>query len=169
MTKEVRRLLNYSVDLIYKKVDFSKLKFDLSECYAKCSSKKLTANRNNIFEFCAERNIFEEKTKKPIKYLQVIPSYNKFNFTSLQIAYFFEDESKEDAYIVIRYDTFKRTIKKYIEYSKYDMNIATLYNSLDEMLANREQFNNGHITENIYCKPIKLKEQEPNPLPIATK
>ena len=160
MTKKVRRLLNYTVDLIYRKVDFSKLKFVLSNCYKKCSGAKLTANIRNIIDFCTERNILKEKSGKDVKYLCIVASYNTFYFTTLQIAYFFEDEKKEVAYIAIRYDTAKKTIKKYFSYSKY-YNIATLYNSLDEMLADREQFNKSYITNNIDCKQIKLNEQEP--------
>lgn len=168
MTKKLKRLLNYTVDLIYKKVDFSKLKFSLEECYAKCSSEKSTADLRNVVDFCTERNILKEKSGKDVNYLHLVTSYNSFIFTTLQIAYFFEDESKENAYIAIRYDTAKRTIKKYFEYSKYNFYIAAIYNSLSDMLADREQFNEGHITKDIECKQIRLKEQEPQSLPTAT-
>lgn len=161
MTKEVKNLLNYTVDLIYRKVDFSKLKFNLSDCYTKCGGEKLTADLRDVIDFCTERRILKEKSGKDTKYLHIITSYNTFIFTTLQIAYFFEDESKEIAYIVIRYDTAKRTIKKCFKYSKYDFYIATIYDSLDEMLEDREQFNKGYITKDIGCKQIKLNEQEP--------
>lgn len=160
MTKEVRRLINYTVNLIYKKVDFRKLKFNLSSCYTKCSSAKLTANLRDIMEFCTERNILKEKSGKNVNYLHVVTSYNTFNFTTLQIAYFFENESKENCYIAIRYDTAKRTIKKFFEFSKYDMYIASIYDSLDDMLADKKQFDKGYITKNINCKQIRLNEQE---------
>lgn len=160
ITKEVRRLINYTVNLIYKKADFSKLKFNLSDCYIKCSGAKLEANLRDIIEFCTERNILKEKSKKNVNYLHIVTSYNTFNFATLQIAYFFENENKENCYVALRYDTAKRTIKKYFEYSKYDMHIVTIYNSIDEMLADRKQFNNGYIVENIDCKQIRLNEQE---------
>lgn len=166
MTKETKKLLNYTVDLIYRKVDFSKLKFNLSDCYKKCSSEKLTANLRDVIDFCTERNILKEKSGKDVKYLQIVTSYNKSYFTTLQIAYFFEDESKETAYIAIRYDTAKRTIKKCFEYNKYDSYIASVYDFLEDMLADREQFNKGHITKDIDCKLIRLTEQEPTTQPI---
>lgn len=168
MTKEVRKLLNYTVDLIYKKVDFSKLKFNLSDCYKKCSGKKLTADLKNVIDFCTEKNILKEKSGKDVKYLHVVTSHNTFKFTTLQIAYFFDNESKETAYIVISYDTAKRTVKKYFTYSKYNLYIAAIYNSLDEMLEDKDQFNKGHITKDIDCKQIILSEQEFQPLSTAT-
>lgn len=168
MTKEVKKLLNYAVNLIYKKVDFANLKIELGDCYKKCNGEKLTADLKNIAEFCTERNLLKEKSGKEVNYLHVVTSFNTFNFTTLQIAYFFEDESKETAYIVIRYDTAKRTIKKYFEYNKYDFYIASLYDSLEDMLADREQFNKGHITKDIDCKPIRLNEQKPTVTATAT-
>ena len=160
MTKEVKRLLNYTVDLIYKKVDFTKLKFDLSDCYTKCSGEKLAANLRDVVDFCTERNILKEKSGKDVKYLHIVLSHNTFNFTTLQIAYFFENENKEIVYIAIRYDTAKRTVKKYFQYSKYDFSIATIYDSLEDMLADRKQFSKGHITKDIDCKQIRLNEHE---------
>lgn len=139
----------------------------MSNCYTKCSDEKLTANLRDVADFCTERNILKEKSGKDVKYLHIVTSYNTFNFTTLQIAYFFEDESKETAYIVIRYDTAKRTIKKYFKYSKYDFYIASVYDSLEDMLADREQFNKGYIAKNIDCKPIRLDEQEPTAQPIT--
>jgi hypothetical protein len=156
MTKKARSLLNYAVDLIYKKVDFGKLRFKLSDCYKKCSNAKLTANLKDAIDFSTERNILKEKSGKNVKYLHIVTSYNTFNFTTLQIAYFFEDENKEAVYIAIRYDTSKRTVKKYFQYNKYDFCVATVYNSLEDMLKDRDQFNKSYITKDIDCKQIRL-------------
>lgn len=106
---------------------------DLDECYKTYSSAKYRADMYNKDVFKKEViDVLNKHTNKIVYNNHYILSYNCNFFTSLQIAYFFSDDA-ETIYLGLRYDTATKTIKKYIEFNKYNMNIITLYNSIDDM------------------------------------
>lgn len=106
---------------------------DLDECYKRYSDAKYRADMYNKEVFKKEViEVLNKHTNKIVYNNHYILSYNCNFFTSLQIAYFFSDDA-ETIYLGLRYDTATKTIKKYIEFNKYDMNVITLYNSIDDM------------------------------------
>lgn len=107
---------------------------DLDECYKTYSSAKYRADMYNREAFKKEViEVLNKHTNKIVYSNHYILSHNCNFFTSLQIAYFFSDDY-ETIYLGLRYDTATKTIKKYIKFNKYNLNIITLYDSIDDML-----------------------------------
>lgn len=107
---------------------------DLDQCYKTYSRAKYRADKNNRNAFKKEViDVLNKLTDKIVYSSHYILSHNCNLFTSLQIAYFFSDNA-ETIYLGLRYDAHAKTIKKYIEFNKYDLNIITLYDSIDDML-----------------------------------